>query len=304
MKNSYASCPVCGFDFRACRQDENNEQAYMETDTKLQENAYQTEPKRSVSLVLAAIGAIAAVLLVLTIIFCKMFFENRAAQDMYNMSYTAVYDMDNTYISQKTEQLVNSAYEESQSVFVLGTAKDRIKELKHISDDYIKLSEVEQLMVEEPLKNISNIQNKIKSIDSADVQNSNRYKAIQPNIKAIQFQVDNKSWAEEKIRNLHDTNTELINSWSRNYIVNYYIGSVYYVNLYKEEALEIRLKDYEGKSHNLRLLYNFDEGGDWDHNIGELNYKLTSGKRCVMAAVVAGNYNSFEQIFLYSCKFE
>lgn len=76
-------------------------------------DVYQKEKKRPVRPVPIIICA-STVAIVLVIVFCKLFFENRAAHDMYNLAYTAVYDTDMTYISPMTEQLVNSAYEQSQ----------------------------------------------------------------------------------------------------------------------------------------------------------------------------------------------
>ena len=120
----------------------------------------------------------------------------------------------------------------------------------------------------------------------------------------VKFQASNRTWAENKLEELRNNGSETIQSWSRTYLINYYIGAVYFVNMYNEVELEIRLEDYEGNLHYLRLPYNFDESSNWDQHIGELSQKLKSGKRCVMAAITAVDYSDYERVFSYSYRFE
>ena len=305
MKNGYTECPICKFDFRTGRKGQHEEFAYSSTTSRGYEgaNVYQKEKKRHMRPIPIIICASAAAI-VLVIVFCKLFFENRAAQDMYNLAYTAVYDTDMTYISPRTEQLVDSAYEQSQSIFVLSGTKDMIEELKQTSDDYIKLAEAEDLMLDAPIDNILSIQEKINNINSTDVKESDRYKYIKPRMEDIKFQASNRSWAEKKLEELRESRAELIQSWGRAHAINYYVGAVYFVEVHQEIGLDIRLEDYEGNSHYLRLQYNFDEGGDWDAHIGELSQKLVSGERCVMAAIAATQYGDYDEIFTYSYRSE
>lgn len=305
MKNGYTKCPVCDFDFRTGRKGQHEEFVYIGASSREYEgaNTYQKSKIHSINHVPIVVFASVAVI-ALTIVSCKLFFENRAAQDLYNMAYTAVYDTDMTYVSQRTEQLVNSAYEQAQSIFVLSDTKNRIEELKQISDDYLKLAEAEQLMSDNPIDNFSSIQSRINNINSPDVKMSDRYKYIEPLIENIKFQVNNRSWAEKKLVELQETKIDTIKSWSKSHVINYYSGLVYFVDKNEQTGLEIRLDDYNGNSHYLRLAYNYEEGNTWDKHIGEISQQLLSGKRCVMAAITANDYSDYEQVFTYSYKFE
>lgn len=305
MEKGYTVCPVCNFDFRTGRKGVRERFIYRPLSFEGNDPAYSYygKARRTVNPA-PIIICVLVVLFILIFVSCKLFFENRAAQDLYNMAYTAVYDTDMTYISPRTEQIVNSAYDQAQSVFVLNSTKDRIEELKQISDDYIELAEAEDLMESAPFDSILSIQEKVNNIVSLDVKNSARYKAIKPRMENVKFQASNRTWAENKLEELRNNGSETIQSWSRIYLINYYIGAVYFVNMYNEVELEIRLEDYEGNSHYLRLPYNFDESSNWDQHIGELSQKLKSGKRCVMAAITAVDYSDYERVFSYSYRFE
>lgn len=311
-------CTTCGARLDSTDNQENNERTSFEEQSPYSKNytdkscCFQNNSEvlgskhRNSSLKIGTVViCVSAILLIILIfLFCKCYFDNKVALDLYDSAYSALYDDDDTYVSARTERLVDDAYKQSQSVFVLKGTKTRIATLKQTCDDYIKLNKAEGLMQGNPQDTIKQIREIINEISSDIVKTDNRYANIVSTVESLEYKFNNKSWAETKLAELKETNSDIIRSWAKQNVINFYTGSVRSGGMAGNDGFRIILNDYNGESHYLCLKYNFDSSSDWDANINKLEQILSSGKDCVMAAVTAVGYTGYERVFSYSYIYE
>jgi RNA polymerase subunit RPABC4/transcription elongation factor Spt4 len=308
MNGDYGICPVCKWDIEHARWSSSEAQYEWNngssTTAPLSPANYNSYSGNSAHSSGGKIGIIVglsiAVFLTAVFLFYMYKTENQQALELYNMAYNSLYDTDVTYISSTTKNMIDNAADQADSIFVSDKTKEKISKLRQEGLDYQRLAEVESLIQNNAGRNITAIKEKMDKISSQSAKNDERYTDILPYIKATEFKMENKKWADEKLAELKSDHSDTIQSWNRNHNIHYYTGAAYFISG-DEEGMEIMLEDYDGNYQYLNIYYNYDEGSAWDKSLGELRHLLENNETpCVMAAIAAENYDDLDRIFLYS----
>lgn len=308
MNGDYGICPVCKWDIEHVRWSSSKAQYEWNngssTTAPLSPANYNSYAGNSAHSSGGKIGIIVGLSIAafLTAIFLFYMYktENQQALELYNMAYNSLYNTDVTYISSTTKNMIDNAADQADSRFVSDKTKEKISKLHQEGLDYQRLAEIERLIQNNAGRNITAIKEKMDTISSQNVKNDERYTDILPYIKATEFKMENKKWADEELAELKSYSSDTIQSWNRNHNIHYYTGAAYFISG-DEEGMEIMLEDYDGNYQYLNIYYNYDEGSSWDKSLGELRHLLENNETpCVMAAIAAENYDDLDRIFSYS----
>lgn len=245
--------------------------------------------------------AVLFIVLFVVVINVKAYRDTKVVQELYDSAYAVMHANDTINISEATEKMVNSAYNQSKDGFVDEDVKAAVELLKQAYDDYVKLDEVNDLMTENPVTQYYSANERMANITSEEVKDSEKYKNLSSQIEEIQFQLSQKLWAEDEIASMEQEESVLINTIKLYCDVNTYTGMVYYTGFNENNELQIAVRDYDGVMHNLCLASD-DEDEEWNSGIDEFANVISSGKKCVIAAYVA-KMEDGEKIFYYSCQY-